>query len=47
MPKLKSDCKPVKVTSSFGTTTDPSEVVIEKPEGKTAVPTKDIGVPYV
>ena len=47
MPKLKSACTPVKVTSSFGTTTDPCEVVIEKPEGKTAVPTKAIGVPNV
>ena len=47
VPKLKSDCKPVTDTSSFGTTTDPSEVVIEKPEGKIAVPTKDIGVPNV
>ena len=47
VPKLNSYCKPVKVTSSFGTTTDPCEVVIEKPEGKPAVPTKDIGVPNV
>ena len=47
VPKLNSDCKPVKVTSSFGTTTDPCEVVNQKPEGKTAVPTKAIGVPNV